>query len=57
MNQKNDTRAHPKGGVNFNYAEVAPHSPDWPFAIMSLLLLNGELYITAVFVRRISMTD
>lgn len=34
-----------------------PHSPGWPFAIMSLLLLNGELYITAVFVRRISMTD
>lgn len=57
MNQKKDTRAHPKGGVNFNYAEVAPHSPDWPFAIMSLLLLNGELYITAVFVCRISMTD
>lgn len=41
---KKDTRAHPKGGVRFNYAEVAPQSPDWPFAIMSLRLLNGELY-------------
>lgn len=49
--------AHPMGGSGLNYASEAHQSPDWPMAFMSFLLVEWELYITAVFVHRISITD
>lgn len=50
-------QAHPKGGAGLNYASVAHQSPGWPLASTSFLLVDGELYIAAVFVHRISQRD
>lgn len=50
-------QARPEGGAGLNYASVAHQSPGWPVASTSFLLVNWELYIAAVFVHRISLTD
>ncbi len=50
-------RARPEGGAGLNYASAAHQSPGWPMASLSFLLVDWELYIAAVFVRRISLTD
>lgn len=52
-----DVHTRPEGGAGLNYASVAHQSPGWPMAPTSFLLVVWELYIAAVFVHRISLTD
>ena len=55
--RKKDVQAHPEGGPGLNYTGVANQTAGWPLASMSFVLVDWELYITAVFVHRISMID
>lgn len=52
-----NVQALPEGVAGLNYASVAHQSPGWPMAQMSFLLVKRELYIDAMFVHRISLTD
>lgn len=55
--REKDAQAYPEGGAGLNYARVAHQSPGWPMASTSFLLVDWELYMAAVFVHRISLTD